>query len=132
MQGNKHPVDGIGCFLTRLGYPRVAARFIGQLGQSGISGGEHLVIEAPQQVGAPLGEIHDPRSQPGRMKGQAQRVDGRDEEFRRNAGEKHSGTRVACNNVPLAVDHEGRIGIMAGEQPLNGIPDVSHVRAVIS
>jgi len=65
------------------------------------------------------------------MKGKAQRVDRRNEEFRRNAVEEHSGTRVACDNVPLAVDHEGRIGIMAGEQPLNSLPDVSHVRAVI-
>ena len=65
------------------------------------------------------------------MKGQAQGVNRRDEQFRGNAFEKHGGTRVACDNVPLAVNDEGRIGIMAGEQPLNGLPDVSHVRAVV-
>ena len=52
VQGNKYPVGRIGCFLARLGYSRVAARFIGELRQSGIRAGEDLMIEAPQQVGS--------------------------------------------------------------------------------
>jgi hypothetical protein len=33
--------------LARLGYPWVAARFIGEFGQSGICAGQDLMIEAP-------------------------------------------------------------------------------------
>ena len=34
-QGNEYPVGRAGCLLARLGYSRVAARFLGELGQSG-------------------------------------------------------------------------------------------------
>lgn len=115
MQGYKYPVDWIGCLLTRLGYPWVAARFICELCQPGISGGEHLVIEAPQQVGTPLSEIYDPWCQPRRMEGEAQSVNWRDEQLRSNVLQQYCSTHVARDNVPLAVNYKGRIGIMAGE-----------------
>jgi hypothetical protein len=127
VQGHEDPVSWAGGLLIRLGDPWVAAYFTGQLSQPGVPGGEHLMIEAPQQVGTPFAEIYYPWSEPIRMEGHAQRVDRRYEQVVGNIVQQNAGTFVARDHVPSTVDDKGGIGLVAFEQPLNGIPDISHV-----
>jgi len=127
VQGHEDPVSGVGGLLIRPGDPGVAAYFTGQLSQPGIPGGEHLMIEAPQEIGTPFAEIYYLRPEPIRVEGHPQRVDRRYEQVVGNILEQNAGAFVARDHVPSAVDDEGGIGLVALEQPLNGVPDVSHV-----
>ena len=85
------------------------------------------MIDTPQQVGTPLREIYDPRCQPGWVKGHAQGVNRRGKQLRGDIFQQHGGTPVACDDLPVAVNDKGRIGTVAAKQPVNSLPDVSHV-----
>jgi len=127
VQRHEDPVRWVSGQLIRFGDPWITAYFPGQLSQPGIPRGEHLMIEAPQEVGTPFTEIYYPWSEPIRMEGHPQRVDGRYEQAGGNILEQNAGALVARDHVPATVDDKGGIGLVAVEQPLNGIPDVSHV-----
>ncbi len=53
------------------------------------------------------------------MEGQAQGVNRRGEQFGGNAFQQHGGALIARDNIPLAVNDKGRVGAVAGEQPVN-------------
>src|SRR5690606_8535783 len=90
-----------------------------QLGQEvrealGRRAGE-LAADAPQYVGAPLGEIPDARRQAVRMPRGAQVVDGRGEERGGQAGEEGRRGPVRGQQLPAHVDGERRAGVVGGE-----------------
>jgi len=80
VQRHEDLVSRAGVPLIRPGDAWVAAYFTGQLSQPGVPGGENLMIEAPQEVGAPFAEIDDPWPEPVRVQGHAQGADGRYEQ----------------------------------------------------
>ena len=52
-----------------------------QVGQPLVAGGLGLAVQPGQQVGAPLGKVHDPRGHAVRVQAQPQHVDRRLEQF---------------------------------------------------
>jgi hypothetical protein len=131
VQGDEYPVGQIGRSGARPGYSRITAHFAGQFGHRWIGARQDLMIDAPQQVGAPLREVDDPGCQPSRMQGQAQGVNRRDQQLRIDPVQQQGGAGVARDDLPVAVDDKGRIGAVAREQPLDSRPDVAHVRVVV-
>jgi hypothetical protein len=89
------------------------------------------VIEPAEEVAAPIGQLDDPRRHPFRMERHPQRVHGRLDQFGRHAHDENLGATVAVDHVPVAIDHQSRVGLEAGQQPGNRLTDERHATAVV-
>jgi hypothetical protein len=81
-------------------------------------------------VRAPLAEVRDARRSPVRMEARAQDVEGRGQQLGRDAlGEERHGA-VRGQHLPGAVDHQGRIGLVARKDQLERVAHGRHLRVV--
>ena len=113
------------------GTPRIVARVGLQLGQQRaqlrILRDADLAPQPPQDVGAPLRQVGDPRRHALGMQAQAQRVDGRLQQVRGGAGRDQPDAGVAVDELPAAIDRDRRRGLVGGEQATDDLADLAHL-----
>jgi hypothetical protein len=70
----------------------------------------------------------DPRCHPLGVKAEPQRVDRRLEQVRRGAFSQQLERSVGGDQAPVAVDDQGRVGLVAGEHPVDRLAHRAHLR----
>lgn len=98
------------------GHP-VVAKLSEQLRQNRI-GGHHDLPQAGEHVGVPIGDVLDPLRQAVRVKAQAKHDDGPLQQRRRHAVKERRHRPVVGNQVPVAIDRQGRLGLLGTERPV--------------
>jgi hypothetical protein len=71
---------------------------------------------------APIGKVGDARREPIGVQAEAQHVDGGLEQARRRAGQQTFDRSVGGDQLPVAVDGERGIGLVALEDEFDGAP----------
>ena len=94
-----------------------------QGGQARVAGGFGLAVQPGQQVGAPLGEVRDPRRHPVRVQAQPQHVDRRLEQLRADVAGEQRDAGVRVDQLPPAVHHRGRVGLVAVQDAFQRVAD---------
>jgi hypothetical protein len=98
--------------------------------QGRISADDRLAPEPVEQMRAPLAEVHDPRRHALRVEAQAQDVDRLLEQVPGDAGREQRDRRVACDEAPVTVDHDGRERLVRTQEALERLAHRAHLRLV--
>ena len=91
-----------------------------------VAGERDLAPQPVEQVHAPLGEVGDPRRDPVGMQRDAQDVDGRLEQVRRDGRRQQRHGAVRGDHLPGAVDDQRRIRVVALEDQVDRRPHRRH------
>ena len=97
---------------------RVRGELLVQLLELPVGGDRDFAGETPEQAAAPFGEVDDLRRQAFRMQGEAQCVDRRLEQIRRDPLGEHVNGVIRRDDVPQPVEDESRIRLVRGEEVL--------------
>ena len=87
-----------------------------ELLELGVAGQLELAAEPHQQMAPPIAEVEDPRREPFGVQRDPQAVDRRNQQLVGDPLEQRAESAVGHLHVPVAIDRERRIGLVAGEQ----------------
>ena len=88
------------------------------------------MAQALEQVGAPLGEVDDPRRHPLGVQRHAHDVDRRLQQLGGHALGEQRDRAVGGDHLPPAIDHRRRVGLVAAQHELERLAHGSHVGIV--
>ena len=90
-----------------------------------------LALEPADEVGPHLAEVDDPRREPARVQPRPHHVDRWLEQRRVDPLRQHPHAPVGRDQVPAAVDDDGGVGFVAGEDHLQCLAHRCHLRVAL-
>jgi hypothetical protein len=100
---------------------RVGEDLIAERHQFVVGAERYLALEAVQEVASPFAEIQDSRRDSIGMQREADAVDRRLQQLRRDAVEQRTECPVGGDQIPPSVDGDRRVWLVAGEYVTQGV-----------